>query len=292
MAFPGRTGFYYYLYPGNHFRDFFMLSHNQLKHVSALKIKKFRDEYGEFAAEGNTLVQDLIQSPLEVASVYALQSWIVENLRMISEKKLNVYETEAQDMARISSLSSPSQVLAVVKIPDGALKVLKAEDIEQLEEMFPGIFQMLSLVLEDISDPGNFGTIVRIADWFGIRTIFCSESSVELYNPKVIQASMGSVARVRVVKTDLQSLLGKIRGRIPVYGTFLDGENIYGKTLETEGFVVIGSEAHGISAGLSSGITNRLFIPSFGSSGNGKAESLNAAVAAAIVISEFRRRKS
>ena len=269
-----------------------MLSHSQLKHVSALKLKKFRDEYNEFVAEGNTLVQDLIQSPLELASVYALQSWIVDNLGLIREKNLPVYETDSLDMSRISSLSSPSPVLAVVKIPAGALEMLKADDMDRLEDLFPGIIQNLSLVLEDISDPGNFGTIVRIADWFGVRTIFCSENSVELYNPKVIQSSMGSVARVKVIKADLPSLLGKIRGRMPVYGTFLEGEIIYGKSLGQAGFIVIGSEAHGISAGLSPYITDRLFIPSSGNTGSGKAESLNAAVATAIVMSEFRRRTS
>ena len=170
------------------------------------------------------------------------------------------------------------------------MEVLTIADIERIEDLFPRIFKELSLVLENISDPGNFGTILRIADWFGIRTVFYSETSVELYNPKVIQASMGSVARVKVIKADLPSLLGRIREKVPVYGTFLEGDIIYGRTLGREGFIVIGSEAHGISTVLSSYITDRLFIPSFGTTENGKAESLNAAVAAAIVVSEFCRR--
>jgi len=267
-----------------------MLSHKQLKHISALKIKKFRDEYREFIAEGNTLVVDLVQSPFEIDSIYAIPSWIIEHMEMIVEKKIPVYETDALDMSRISSLSTPSQVLAVVKIPGGAMEVLTVADIERIEDSFPRIFKELSLVLENISDPGNFGTILRIADWFGIRTVFCSENSVELYNPKVIQASMGSVARIKVLKADLPYLLGKIHGRVPVYGTFLEGDIIYSRTLGREGFIVIGSEAHGISTVLSSYITDRLFIPSFGTTENGKAESLNAAVAAAIVVSEFCRR--
>ena len=267
-----------------------MLSNNQVKHINALKIKKYRDEYGEFFAEGNTLVSDLVNSSYEIAGVYARSEWITGNLDLIRHKNIPVYEADPVDMERITSLSSPSPVLAIVKIPTGYGSGLGEADTDTIEQNIPGLFNELSLVLEGISDPGNMGTMLRIADWFGIRNMICSENSVELFNPKVVQASMGSVARVRVHYTDLFRLLEKIKGKLPVYGTFLQGDSIYSAKLENRGIILIGSEAHGISDPLSAFITGRLYSPSCGSSENGKAESLNAAVAAAIVIAEFRRR--
>ncbi len=267
-----------------------MLSNSQVKHINALKIKKYRDEYKEFIAEGNTLVADLIESPYEIAGVYAESQWIVGNLEMIRRHNVPVFEAEPQDMDRITSLTSPSPVLAVVKIPTGYGDVIEFPDTDSVEKAIPGLKNVLSFMLESISDPGNFGTMLRIADWFGIRNVICSEHGVELYNPKVVQASMGSVARVNVVYTDLQGILETLKGSIPVYGTFLQGDSVYSVPLSENGIIIIGSEAHGISEKLTQFVTKRLFIPSFGSSADGKAESLNAAVAAAVVISEFRRR--
>ncbi|MCX6283372.1 MAG: RNA methyltransferase [Bacteroidetes bacterium] len=267
-----------------------MLSNSQVKHINALKIKKYRDEYREFIAEGNTLVTDLIESQYGIAGVYAESQWIVANLELIRRRNIAVFEADPQDMERITSLTSPSPVLSVVKIPPGYGYTIEMHDEESVERVFPGLQNSLSLMLESISDPGNFGTMLRIADWFGIRNVICSEQCVELYNPKVVQASMGSVARVNVVYTDLPGLLETMKGRMPVYGTFLQGDPVYTRPLAENGIIVIGSEAHGISGELAPFVTDRLFIPSFGSSGNGKAESLNAAVAAAVVIAEFRRR--
>jgi len=264
-----------------------MLSNNQVKHINALKIKKYRDEYREFIAEGNTLVTDLIRSPFEFAGIYALSSWITANLEQIRKRNIAVYEAEPADMERITSLSSASPVLAVVRIPVGV--TAGTYDVDPLDRMISKVSDGLVLMLEGISDPGNFGTMLRIADWFGIGTVICSENCVELYNPKVVQASMGSVARVEVYYADLALLLGRLGGKVKVYGTFLQGEPVYSKQLGPGGIIVIGSEAHGISEQLSDYITDRLNIPSFGSSESGKAESLNAAVAAAVVISEFRR---
>jgi RNA methyltransferase, TrmH family len=267
-----------------------MLSNNQVKHINALKIKKYRDEYGEFIAEGNTLVRDLIGSSYGIAGVYARSEWITGNLDIISRKNIPVYEAAPVDMERITSLSSPSPVLAIVKIPPGFGPGPDTSGTASPEQNIPGIFDELSLMLEGISDPGNMGTLLRIADWFGIRNLICSEDCVELFNPKVVQSSMGSVARVRVFYTDLCRLLDQIKGKVPVYGTFLEGDSIYSIQLESRGIILIGSEAHGISDLLSGFVTGRLYIPSFGSSENGKAESLNAAVAAAVVTAEFRRR--
>ncbi len=267
-----------------------MLSNSQVKHINALKIKKYRDEYKEFIAEGNTLVTDLTKSSYEIAGVYALSEWITGNLDVIGHKNIPVYEADPADMERITSLSSPSPVLAIVKIPAGMAAGLDSAGYGSPEQNIPGLFEELSVMLEGISDPGNMGTLLRIADWFGIRNVICSETCVELYNPKVVQASMGSVARVSVFYTDLSRFLENLKGRLPVYGTFLQGDSIYSIPLENKGIILIGSEAHGISDPLSGFVTGRLYIPSFGSTDNGKAESLNAAVATAVVIAEFRRR--
>jgi len=267
-----------------------MLSNAQIKHINALKIKKYRDEYKEFIAEGSTLVTDMITSPYDIAGVYALSPWITAHLELIRRKQIQVFEADPKDMERITTLANPGPVLAIVKIPPGDDEAFSAADGRSVEQKLPGFFQELSLMLEGISDPGNFGTLLRIADWFGIRYVVCSESCVELYNPKVVQSSMGSVARVKVFYTDLASLLEKIKGRIQVFGTFLGGESLFTRELDKNGIIIIGSEAHGISDQLSAFVTRRLFIPSYGSSEYGKAESLNAAVAAAVVIAEFRRR--
>ena len=269
-----------------------MLSNNQVKHINALKIKKYRDEYGEFIAEGNTLVTDLMRSRFEIAGVYALSEWITGNLEGIKNGNVPVFEADPKDMERITALSSPGPVLAVVKIPVDLASDLEEADQDSLVQVVPEIYDELLLMLESISDPGNFGTMLRIADWFGIRNVFCSLNCVELYNPKVVQASMGSVARVRVFYTELSNLLEKLRNRVTVYGTFLNGSSIYNTRLEKNGVILIGSEAHGISDQLAGYVANRILIPSFGAVDSGKAESLNAAVAAAIVISEFRRRIS
>ena len=184
-------------------------------------------------------------------------------------------------MARISQLSTPSPVLAVVARPAPA------------EIPSPG---GLCLGLDGIRDPGNLGTILRIADWFGVETVYVSEDCVELYNPKVIQASMGSIFRVRVVMAELAGLARRFRAAgMPVYGTFLDGKNLYGESLGREGLVLMGSEANGIRPEVAAEADRRLLIPSFGRSaretGEGTgAESLNVAAATAITLSEFRRR--
>ena len=269
-----------------------MLSKSQIKHINALKIKKFRDEFKEFTAEGSTLVTDLISSPYEIAGVYALNTWITANTDLLGRHKFPVFEADEAEMERITALSSPGPVLAIIRMPVEPGLSIEKTDATELEQAFPGIFNELSLVLEAISDPGNFGTLLRIADWFGIRYVFCSENCVEVYNPKVVQSSMGSVARVKVVYADLSAMIGKLAGRLPVYGTFLQGEPLYTSRLGQSGLIIIGSEAHGISDQLSAFVTHRLFIPSYGTAGQGKAESLNAAMAAAIVISEFRRRTS
>ena len=230
------------------------LSSAEIKFVKSLSQKKFRDEYGVFAVEGEKLVQEALKSGFEVEKVF---------------RKEEIGEAA---MARISALSSPSPVLALVRIPES-----------RMEAPRDGLY----LALDGIRDPGNLGTILRVADWFGIDAVYASEDTVELYNPKVVQATMGAVFRVKFFVCDIPSLCSSYPG--PVYGTFLDGENMYGKELSSKGIIVIGNEANGISAATAACVSERLYIPPFPADDPGS-ESLNAAVATAITVAEFRRR--
>jgi len=264
-----------------------MLSQNQIKHVTALRVKKYREEYTQFIAEGHKLVMDLIHSNFTVVGLYASADWIVANLTLTDRKKIPVFETAPQEMKRISSLTTPSPVLAVVKIPDDEFsnpQILKSPNLQ-----IPKLF----LALDDIRDPGNLGTIIRIADWFGLSAVYCSQNCVDIYNPKVVQATMGSIARVTVFRSDLATLFADIaryRIGIPVYGALLEGESIFSYPLTPYGIILIGNESRGISPELIPFITQKIFIPSFGSTEFGKVESLNASVATAILCAEFRRK--
>lgn len=227
---------------------------SEIKYIKSLSQKKFRDEYGVFAVEGEKLVQEALKSGFEVEKVF---------------RKEEIGEAA---MARISALSSPSPVLALVRKPE-----------PRMEAPRDGLY----LALDGIRDPGNLGTILRVADWFGIDAVYASEDTVELYNPKVVQATMGAVFRVKFFVCDIPSLCSSYPG--PVYGTFLDGENMYGKELSSKGIIVIGNEANGISAATAACVSERLYIPPFPADDPGS-ESLNAAVATAITVAEFRRR--
>ena len=235
----------------------------EIKQIRSLREKKFRDAYGLFVVEGEKMVQEALLSDFEVVRVWRRD------------------EIGEAAMARISQLSTPSPVLAVVARPEPAGIVLQ---------------RSLCLGLDGIRDPGNLGTILRIADWFGVETVFASDDCVDQFNPKVIQASMGSVFRVRVVTADLVDIARRFReAGMRVYGTFLDGKNLYQETLVPEGLVLMGNEANGIRPEVAAEADARLLIPSFGRSaretgaGTG-AESLNVAAATAIILSEFRRR--
>lgn len=234
-----------------------MLTNAEIKRIKSLKEKKFRDEYGQFTVEGEKLVEEALCSGFKVSAVYRTE------------------EIGEDAMSRMSLLSSPSPVLAVVEKPSPKGLVLE---------------RGLYLGLDAVRDPGNMGTIIRLADWFGISTIFASQDCVEVFNPKVVQSSMGSIFRVDVVYCDLEDICRRFRSRdMPVYGTFLDGENIYNQTLADEGLIIMGNEASGVSPEVAALASTRLLIPSFARKGRG-AESLNVATACAITLSEFRRR--
>lgn len=235
-----------------------MLSKGDIKYIRSLSQKKFRDAEGIFIVEGEKMVEEALNSSFDVKAVYRIED--------IGEEA----------MSRISLLSSPSPILALVKKPSLS------------DEYFS--LSGISLALDSVRDPGNLGTILRISDWFGIENIFCSEDCVELYNPKTIQATMGAIFRKRVIYIDIKKVIPiYLDSDIPVYGTFLDGDNIYNQSLNKENaLIVMGSENNGISCDLASKISNRLLIPSYSNNGH-TSESLNVAIATAIICAEFRR---
>ena len=240
-----------------------MVSKNQIKLITSLQHKKFRIEHQLFIAEGVKVIQELLQSNFVLEHLFVTER-IFENA---ATSKLTLIKE--QEMQKITALHSPSSCLAIFKIP----AEFKIEN------------KGLIVALDDIRDPGNLGTIIRLCDWFGVKQIVCSEATVDVYNPKVIQATMGSIARVTVNYADLNEYLEMTS--LPVYGTFMVGATIYKEVLPEEGILVFGNEANGISSEIEKKIKNRIAIPRFGD--NQKTESLNVATAAAIFLSEFRR---
>lgn len=240
------------------------LSANKIKFIRSLAQKKFRDEHGLFIAEGEKIVSEALVSGYKVREVFRVE------------------EIGRECMERISCLSSPSPVLAVVEKPN----LTPDRILENLSGRKP-----LYLALDGVKDPGNLGTIIRVADWFGVDAIFASPGTVEVWNPKVVQATMGAIFRKQVIYTDLADVCRKFStAGLPVYGTFLDGKNLYENlpANEKHGLVVMGSESFGISPALESLITNKLLIPPYPVDAV-TSESLNVAIATAIICAEFRR---
>ena len=240
-----------------------MISKNQIKLITSLQQKKQRISHQLFFAEGIKVIQELLDSNFELVNLYTTQNDFNE---VAESKKVLIEES---DLKKITALASPNSCLAVFKIPSEK-KIIKSG---------------LILALDAVRDPGNLGTILRLCDWFGIHQLICSKDAVDIYNPKVVQATMGSIARVNVNYVDLEQYITD--SNLPVFGTFMDGDNIYKTQLPQEGMIVMGNEANGISIGIEKLISNRLTIPRFGMLQ--KTESLNVATATAIVLSEFRR---
>jgi len=236
---------------------------------------KFRDANRVFIAEGIKLVEDLLNSHFRIQVIYGTPSWIDSHQRLIASQEHVIQEITPEELKKISSLVTPNEVLAVVSYPE-------VPDISQ--EAMGNII----LMLDRIQDPGNLGTIIRTADWFGIRYIFCSPDTVDVYNPKVVQATMGSIFRVNVTYKYIKLLLGDLDKTWKIYGTLAGGENIYNAELEFPAAILIGNESQGIAEEYFPLLTHRIGIPSFSAG----AESLNASVAAGIVMSEFSRRLS
>lgn len=250
-----------------------MLSKALQKRISALENKKQRKESGLFVAEGGKTVLDLINSGLKVDKLIATHEWLQEHEL---PRGIETIEVSNDEIRRASFQQAPQGVLAIFHQPE-----------EQAKLTAP--CNELCLALDNVQDPGNLGTIIRIADWFGIKNIFCSIGTADVYNPKTIQATMGAIGRVRVHYLDLPEYIASLKDKTPIYGTFLDGENIYGKELCNKGLIIMGNEGNGISKECSALVNERLFIPNY-PAGCETSESLNVSVATAIICSEFRRR--
>lgn len=249
-----------------------MISKNQIKYIQALHLKKNRDSQGLFIVEGIKSVSEFLQDEaVTVKQLFATAAYLAQHRQLLEKKNIAVTEVDAEELKKISLQSTPNQVLAVI---------IKKEQFLTKELLQ----QHTTLFLDDIRDPGNLGTIIRIADWFGIKQIICSKSTTELYNPKTLQASMGAVLRVNVVYLDFEELFPFLE-HIPIYGAVLNGENIYTKKLQ-HGIIVIGNEANGISDAVLAKLTVPVTIPAAQHNGS---ESLNAANACAIICSEFHR---
>lgn len=244
-----------------------MLSKQQVSFVCSLHQKKYRQMYGKFLVEGDKLVRELLQSDFKIEAVYSLANYILVG----NHKEFDHFVVSETELKKISTHQNPNNVVAVAHIPIASFYQNKLP-----EQLF--------IACDNLSDPGNAGTIIRTAEWFGIHTIFFSKNSVEIYNPKVVSAAKGSLFRTKCIYTDLRNLFAA-NPDIPVYGTFMNGTNIYESRLPKSAFIIIGNEANGISEELAATTQHKLSIPPFG-----QAESLNAAVAAAIIMSEFKRR--
>ncbi len=239
-----------------------MVSKSQIKLITSLAQKKYRLKNRLFIVEGKKSIAEFLNSALKLEKLYTTEAVFeapADKTELISEAELK----------KISQLKTPQTALALFAIP-------------QYQETD---FSNLILALDDVRDPGNLGTIIRLCDWFGVETLMCSKNTADAYNPKVVQASMGSLSRVKIFYTDLNEFLSETK--LPVYGAFMDGENVYQSQLPEKAVLVMGNEANGISAEISAKITQRISIPAFGTSG--KTESLNVATATAILLSEFRR---
>lgn len=247
-----------------------MISKNKIKLIHSLEKKKYRNEEGMFVAEGPKMMEELlgIWQPTYVAGT---QEWFDRNTLPDGIERDVVTPVELE---RASLLRTPQQVLGLFTLPKHTADIASVAQKE------------LCLALDGVQDPGNIGTIIRLADWFGITHVFCSEDTCDIFSPKAIQATMGAVARVQVHYTDLAKELA--RTKAPIYGTHLDGENMYEKTLTSNGVIVMGNEGKGISKEVAELVTSRLYIPPFPSNRD-KVESLNVAIATAIVCGEFRR---
>ncbi len=257
-----------------------MLSKNKIKHLRSLKFKKYRDKYQEYIVEGEKIIKELLECKYPyVKHVIGTDQWLKDNFKEVTGRPENILTVSERDLSIISSFKTPAKVIAVLHIPEQSIN----KDI---------VINDISLVLDEIQDPGNLGNIIRIADWFGIENIFCSHDCADRFNPKVIQATMGAFIRVNVWNVNLKELLAEYSSvpEFTVYGTFLDGESIYKQELAEKAFIVMGNESRGIAEKYTPYIKSRLFIPHYPVRAGG-VESLNVSAATAIICSEFRRRK-
>ena len=241
-----------------------MVSKNQIKLITSLQQKKYRKQHQLFFAEGVKVIEELLRSKYELQTLFVTEPL---DFKVANDK---IHTISPAELKKISALTTPNTCLAVFKIPTENFSLKEG----------------LLVALDDVRDPGNLGTIIRLCDWFGVEQLICSPETVDIYNPKVVQATMGSIGRVTILYTDLVPFLKSIS--LPIFGTFMDGENIYKQDLPSNAILIMGNEANGISDEVAQCITSKLAIPRFGQLQ--ETESLNVATATAILLSEFRRR--
>ncbi len=249
-----------------------MLSKGLIKQVNSLNLKKYRQKHGLFVAEGSKMVGDILKTNAIIKTIITTQS-------DFSNDKAEVIFCKASELDKISFLKTSQEIIALVEIPKYRFNERE-------------IVNDLSIALDGVQDPGNMGTIIRLANWFGIKNILCSNDCVDIYNPKVVQATMGALFGVKVHYLDLVERLSSLLklSEYQVYGTFMEGQNIYTKELSSKGIIVMGNEGNGISAEVEELIAEKLAIPSF-SNANSGVESLNVGVATGIIVSEFVRQR-
>ncbi len=252
----------------------YMLSNAQIKLIRSLEQKKYRIQHGLYVAEGEKIVAEILNAKVAFAKVYVTKNWIEKNDDLFHQNEQLISVVNNGELNKISFLHTPNEALALMPVHYPSINNFSMDD-------------NLVLALDTIQDPGNMGTIMRIADWFGINTIVCSDNCVDVFNPKVIQATMGAFLRVKVYYTNLEDFLKNQKNKgISIYGALLNGEVIYDAELSNNGILLMGNESKGIHENLIEFIDKPLFIPKLGGS-----ESLNVSVATGIICSEFSRRK-
>ena len=252
-----------------------MLSKAKIKLIQSLEQKKKRREERLFVAEGPKVVGDLMPY-FTCRLIVAESAWLAAHPEV---RATEVIEATSEELRKASFLKAPQEVLALFELPN-------------YDTPHDVATQELCLALDDVQDPGNLGTIIRVADWFGIRHIFCSAGTADAFSPKTVQATMGAIARVQIHHVDLYNFLHKIKQEnpsTPLYGTFLEGNNIYQESLTTHGIIIMGNEGNGIGQQIKELVSHKLFIPNY-PEGSATSESLNVAIATAITCAEFRRR--
>lgn len=256
-----------------------MVTKQNIKDLHALGMKKHRDATHSFVAEGPKVVGDLLPH-MRCKTMYATQSYL-DSINSLSIKNVECVEViDKKTLERLSLLCAPRDVIAIFEQPQHQMCMEQLADLPR---------HSLCLALDEVQDPGNVGTIVRLADWFGIEHVFASMNTADVFAPKVVQATMGAIARVKVHYCNLVDVMQRLNAQVPVYGTFLDGNDLYSQPLENHGLIVMGNEGRGISAEVELCVNQRLFIPPF-PIGRATSESLNVAIATAVVCAEFRRR--
>lgn len=254
-----------------------MISKNQIKLIHALEQKKYRIKENAFVAEGPKLISDILPY-FRCRMLVATEKWLTEHVAVqnrLQHSGCTILPVHEEELKKVSLLKTPQDVLAVFE----CRKTILPEKLDSGK---------LYIALDDIQDPGNLGTIIRLADWFGIEDIFCSSGTADQYNPKTIQATMGAIARVRLHYLDLPNFLLQQK-HLPVYGTTLDGSDLYRTSITPGGIIVMGNEGNGISEAVKKLLTDKLYIPNYPAE-RSTSESLNVAIATAIVCAEFRRR--